>query len=89
MADKVLQDPSKQRFFEQASMHELFELPRKSYEERKRESAPSKVEESTPSLIEKRPKAGDAPVEDDEEPLAKPSKMYKLNKRNVKRDEKA
>jgi hypothetical protein len=88
MADKVLQDPSKQRFFEQASMHELFVLPRKSYEERKRESAPSKVEESTPSLIEKRPKAGDAP-EEDEEPLAKPSKMYKLNKRNVKRDEKA
>jgi len=38
-------------------MHELFELPRKSYEERKRESVPSKVEDSTPSLIEKRPKA--------------------------------
>lgn len=35
-----------------------------------------------------RPKAEDAPL-DDEEPQAKPSKMYKLNKRNIKRDEKA
>jgi DNA excision repair protein ERCC-6 len=31
MADKVLQDPSKQKFFDQSSMHELFEMPRKSY----------------------------------------------------------
>ena len=72
-------------------MHELFELPRKSYEERKRESVPLELEEKpleTPKLSQKRPKAEDAPIED-EEPLAKPSKMYKLNKRNVKRDEKA
>ena len=30
MADKVLQDPSKQKFFDQQSMHELFELPKRS-----------------------------------------------------------
>jgi hypothetical protein len=27
MADKVLQDPTKQRLFEHSSMHELFEFP--------------------------------------------------------------
>ena len=32
MADKVLQDPTKQKFFDQQSMHELFELPRKGQE---------------------------------------------------------
>ena len=37
MADKVLQDPTKQRFFEQSNMHELFELPKKSFEARQKE----------------------------------------------------
>jgi hypothetical protein len=30
MADKVLQDPTKQKLFEHSSLHELFELPRKA-----------------------------------------------------------
>ncbi len=29
MADKVLQDPSKQKLFEHSQMHELFEFPKK------------------------------------------------------------
>jgi DNA excision repair protein ERCC-6 len=29
LADKVLEDPTKQRFFEHSNMHELFEMPRK------------------------------------------------------------
>ena len=33
MADKILQDPSKQKFFERSSIHELFELPKKVIEE--------------------------------------------------------
>jgi len=28
MADKVLADPSKQKYFEKSSMHELFEVPK-------------------------------------------------------------
>lgn len=33
MADKVLQDPTKQRLFEHSSMHELFEFPKKGKRE--------------------------------------------------------
>ncbi|CDW73791.1 dna repair protein rhp26 [Stylonychia lemnae] len=35
MADKILQDPSKQKFFERSQMHELFELPKKTIDEDK------------------------------------------------------
>lgn len=35
MADKILQDPSKQKLFSKSAMHELFEMPKKSINPRK------------------------------------------------------
>ena len=35
MADKILQDPSKQRLFERTTMDDLFELPQKTRNEAK------------------------------------------------------
>lgn len=72
MADKVLQDPTKQRLFEHSNMHELFEMPSKlllnrDFEERRTDAI---------EVGEKRTRK--------EEKAEAMVKMYRLSKRNVK-----
>ena len=65
MAEKVLSDPSKQKYFEKSSLHELFELPKQllsSDYQAKRYNQANQVEETKEYkeyLINKRTLKGD------------------------------
>lgn len=97
IADKVLQDPTKQKLFEHSSMHELFEFPRKSHSEKqetelllKRFRSAQSYNGSESKLKEMPSGAVDEEQEVEEVPEDKMEvKMYKINKRNIKKDEKA
>lgn len=115
MADKVLQDPTKQKFFDQQSMHELFELPKKSQGNfiiNLRDTDKSEKRPQTQSITltlpdlsnRKRQKlseieevkrgnqeqgAGLQELEEGEIEFFKPERMYELNPKNLKKDEKA
>ena len=107
MADKVLQDPTKQKFFDQQSMHELFDLPKKTQGKflinlRDKEEPQLPKQSLTLQLpeIKKRQKVSEIEelkisdqtaqeLEEGEIEFYKPERMYKLNHKNIEKDEKA
>ena len=113
MADKVLQDPTKQKFFDQQSMHELFELPKKSQRNfiinlRDTDKPAKRPQTQTMTLTlpdlstRKRQKLSEIEevkrgdqnaaadeLEEGEIEIFKPERMYELNPKNLKKDEKA
>ena len=92
MADKVLQAPSKQKFFEHSNMHELFELPKKVKLNRDAEDRFLKLAGGQQDEVRAKRSIRDledGEVEDEEEKESGLLKMYRLSKRNVKKDDKA